>query len=321
MTPGPPFDVPMTMVDDQNEPKEGADDIEASRMTLREHLDELRVRLMRATIALVIAFVVLYSYRVPVNRFIQRPYEQAWERLEDKLAEVKREQVEAGSVELEDAFIEGEPNWRLREPERYLAPLSSFQAGGPFFVNIRICFLLSLFIAGPVFIWELWMFIAAGLYRQEKRVVYAFLPPSMILFAVGVIFGFTAMVPAAIYFTQADGLGALGIARQMNLDFYLQFLRGLSLALGLIFQLPIFQIALSRAGMIDPKLYAQYRGHVAIALLVFAAIITPPDPVTQVLLAGPAIVLWEIGYWCSRAVYKGKRSPVETEELSAATGA
>ena len=304
--------------DEQDTP--GADEIEASRMTLGEHLDELRVRLMRATLAFVIAFVTLYAFREPVNKFIHMPYEQAWERLHDRLVEVRREQVEEDPARLEELFVVGEPEWELRDPDKVLAPASAFQPGGAFFVKVRICFLLALFVAGPVLLWEVWMFVAAGLYRQEKRVVYSFLPPSMGLFFAGVAFGFSVMVPAAIYFTQADGLGIDPYMRQMNIDLYLQFLRSLSLALGVIFQLPIFQIALSRAGVVDPAIYAKYRGHMFVGMLVFAALITPPDPVTQVLLAGPAIILWEIGYWSARLVWRGDAGPSDGDELSVPSG-
>ncbi|MEL6715423.1 MAG: twin-arginine translocase subunit TatC, partial [Planctomycetota bacterium] len=87
----------------------------------------------------------------------------------------------------------------------------------------------------------------------------------------------------------------------------------LCIALGVVFQIPVIQVVLSKAGIVPPSAYAKYRGHMAIALLVFAGIITPPDVVTQVLLAGPAIVLWEIGYWISRTVVTKDAEPDSTD--------
>ncbi len=289
----------------------GDDTIEDSRMTLSEHLQELRGRLFRGAIAFVVAFVVLYMNRGPVQEFIQRPHAVAWEELHHKLHEGRLALVENNSdIDVETYFTvtkdaEGKDVLTLKDADKTLQELTTLGSGGPFFVAIRICFYLSLFIAGPIFLWEIWMFIAAGLYKREKRVVYMSLPPSLLLFLAGNVFGFYFMVPAAIYFTQADGLDAVKILpRIVDYENYFQFLRSLTLALGVIFQLPIFQVALSRTGLVNPATYAKYRGHTAILALVLAAIITPPDPFTQVLLAGPTMILWEIGYWVSRLVWK-----------------
>lgn len=273
-------------------------------MTLSEHLSELRVRLIRASIALALAFTVLYVNRQPVWEFIRVPYRMAWEDLHEELLETRQELVAEDPDRMDELFVSGPPDWEMRNPEKDLASPQSLKPGGAFFLKIRISLLLAFFIAGPVLLLEVWMFVAAGLYKREKRVVYAFLPPSVLLFFAGVAFGYYYMTPAAIFFTNADGLGVDDIKRQMDVDEYLGFLRSFSLAMGIVFQIPIVQLALSRAGLVAPRAYATYRGHMAVGALVFAAIITPPDPITQILLAGPAIVLWEIGYWCSRLVWK-----------------
>lgn len=313
--------------------------IEESRMTLSEHLAELRIRLIRGTAAFLIAFMVLYVYRAPVEQFIQRPQKQAWGMLHEKLFESRLELVKSDpDVALVDYFydeygadlppetvLELDANEMptralvLKEANTTLTPMTSLSAGGPFFLSIKVCFYLSMFIAGPVFLWELWMFIAAGLYKKERRAVYGSLPPSILLFFAGNAFGYMFMVPYAIYFTQSDGIDALEVTpRMMDYDLYFQWLRTLTLALGVVFQLPIFQVMLSRAGIVNPKVYAKYRGHCAIGALAFAAIITPPDPFTQVLLAGPTIILWEVGYWCSRVVWREPLVDPVSDELEVA---
>jgi len=193
---------------------------------------------------------------------------------------------------------------RLVSGEEMEQSPTSFKAGGPFFVKLKACFWLSLIIGGPFLLWEIWMFVAAGLYKAEKKVVYTYFPASLVLFVTGVGFGYFSLVPIALYALQGQDLGLDNINRTMELDQYMQFLKGLALALGLVFQLPIFQFALSRIGLVRPESYAKLRGHMLVITLIVAAILTPPDPVTQVMLAGPAVVLWEIGYWIARMGWK-----------------
>ena len=305
-------------------------------MTLGEHLSELRTRLIRSTVAFLLAAVVLYVYRGPALDFILVPYGQAAEWLDKDLAKVYLDLViEDPELAWDDYFFppeleipRAEPGFdkalfiedhsadlRVAKALRFPSQPQSINAAGPFLTKIKIAVLLAVFIAGPIFLWEMWMFIAAGLYQAERKVVYSFFPVTLLLFLVGVAFGFYYMVPNAIYFLQADGIGTDGIRRDMELVDYMKFLRGLSLALGVVFQLPVAQVVLSRTGLVDPKLYAKYRGHMAICALVLAMFLTPPDPFTQLLLAGPAIVLWEVGYWVSRFFWKPPTALVPTDEL------
>ncbi|MFT5734932.1 MAG: Tat protein translocase TatC [Paracoccaceae bacterium] len=331
--------MPPTDTDSQStgEPTAGSKTVDDSRMTLGEHLNELRVRVMRSALAFVVAVVVLYVYRGPAMEFIRIPHSQAAERLNQDLKLAYTERLSANP---ELAWIDyfssdkievprGDPKFsaedfvekhgaemRVTSERRFPEKLQVLTAGGPFVHKIKIAVLLALFIAGPVFLWEMWMFIAAGLYQAERKVVYSFFPITLALFIVGVAFGFYYMVPNAIYFLQADGIANDGLDRNMELGEYLQFLRGLSFALGLVFQLPVIQVVLSKTGIVEPKLYAKYRGHMAIAALVIAMFLTPPDPYTQILLAGPAIVLWEIGYWVSRFFWTPPPVVIPEEELA-----
>lgn len=285
------------------------DEIERSRMTLGEHLNELRARLFRAAIVATVFFTVAYSFGEELMEFLHRPQNEAFAELRENVMKprlVKR--VEAGELQAAEVFVDGA--YEVREDgsvngvvaEKYdqLKGLQSYVSGGSFFYALKISFYLSLVMAAPYILWELWGFIAAGLYKHERRAVYKLLPPSILLFYAGLAFGYLFMVPAAIYFTQMYGLGVDGINREISLDYLWGFMRGLCLAVGVVFQIPIIQLVLSKAGIVAPRTYAKFRGHTAIGLLVFAAIITPPDIVTQVLLAGPAIVLWEVGYWIAR---------------------
>ena len=258
---------------------------------------------MRSVIVLLVAFAVLYANRVAVLNFVAIPYSQTVDSLNELLVEGLRERIESGELEWEGRFR----TESLESIEPFLAvppKPTALEAGGAFISRVLACFWISLFIAGPILMWELWMFVAAGLYKKERSVVYTYFPACLLLFLAGVVFGFLVLVPAAIYYTQGDGLGYDDIPRNMSLSLYMQFLRSLTLAVGVVFQLPVIQFALSKMGIVPPSLYAKYRGHMAIVALILAAIITPPDPFTQMLLAGPAIVLWELGYWISRFACK-----------------
>ncbi len=314
-------------------------------MTLGEHLDELRIRLIRSTVVLVVVFSTLYAFRVEVIHFIQKPYVDCAQRLNAELVPIRRAQVEEsfiadlalwGSAQafrgvptarplppltVTPPSLEWSSYFRTPEMDRLVSSEemerpNSFKAGGPFFVKLKACFWLSLIIGGPFLLWEIWMFVAAGLYKAEKKVVYTYFPASLVLFVSGVGFGYFSLVPVALYALQGQDLGLDNINRTMELDQYMQFLKGLALALGLVFQLPIFQFALSRIGLVRPESYAKLRGHMLVITLIVAAILTPPDPVTQVMLAGPAVVLWEIGYWIARVAW---REP-ETTDLDVPDG-
>lgn len=293
-------------------------------MTLGEHLNELRVRLFRATVVIVLVFSALYTYREPLKTYLHAQPQVVFEELRESVLKprlVKR--IEAGELVAAEQFVggnyqlldDGSVVGELKDERRYIQGFMAGGSDGAMFYALKVCFWIALVISAPVVLWELWGFIAAGLYKHERKAVYKLLPPSIVLFYLGLYFGFRTMVPNAIYFLQVDGLGLESppVQRFLQLDHYWAFLRGLCIALGVVFQIPVIQLVLSKAGLVQPATYAKYRGHMAIALLLFAGIITPPDVITQVLLAGPAIVLWEIGYWISRAAVAKDEGPDSTD--------
>ncbi len=297
------------------------DPVEASRMTLAEHLDELRQRLLRATAAFAIAFVALWSFRAEVSRFITRPYDQAMEWLNDDLAELFAARVAAG----EDAALYFEPGYParvdLRDSARIETNLTQLGFGSNMIMRLRVSFWLALFVAGPFALYQAWAFVAAGLYRNEKKLVLSYFPASVLLFLGGVAFGFFLLIPYAAYFLSKEGLGEPNFNLTVTNDTYLQFIKALSLAVGVVFQMPLVQFVLSRLGLVDPVLYGQYRGHMAVGTLVVAAILTPPDPVTQLMLAIPALLLYEIGAVIARLVWVPVPGALPANAGAAPTGA
>jgi sec-independent protein translocase protein TatC len=197
-------------------------------------------------------------------------------------------------------FYDGEVELsKMKEPIRTMRVNSGTNT---FFFYLQVCGYASMFIGGPFVLWQIWGFIAAGLYREEKRAVYKYFPPSVGLFFGGAIFGYTYLVPYAYYFISKMGLEQL--RHDAEVSEYFTFLSSLALGMGIVFQLPVLMMALSRIGIVDPKAYSKYRGHFVVGALVIAAIITPPDPYTQIMMAGPMAVLYEVGILLAKLATK-----------------
>jgi len=280
-----------------DEKQEAPDPVESSRMTLGEHLDELRVRLIRSAIAMTVVVAVAYVFYQPIVDVVLRPYHQAVERLQSDWTEIMYERWQADVVEGVQAprtkyFLTDRPDdMRVVNPLR-TDPRVDGAGAGIFFI-LRCCLYFALAVAGPYVIWQVWQFVAAGLYAGEKRAVYRTFPFAVGLFGMGVLFGYFFMVPYAYYALPRMTLEQLQFDGEISN--YFLFLRSLSLGLGVVFLLPIAMLMLSRAGIVAPKQYGKYRGHFLIGALVFAAVLTPPDPMTQVMMAAPMVVLFEIG--------------------------
>ena len=301
-----------------------ADEVEQHRMTLGEHLDELRIRLMRAFIAVTIVFIAAWFFRDRVVNLSLAPYEnkaRVW--LNDELY-VRRAaelaELEAGllaEVDPEDQMALAIAQDRIaeerlkrfdggkvgRDTMREPVPTMRGDDGvSTFFYYMKVCGYVALFIAGPFVLWQAWAFVAAGLYRREKRVVYRFFPVSVGLFLGGVSFSYAYMVPYGYYYLTELGLNQ--IRHEALITPWISFLTTLLFGMGVVFQLPLVMTAFSRLDLIDPKDYGKYRGHFWIGALVLAALFTPPDPYTQAMMAIPMAILYEVGILMAKAAHK-----------------
>lgn len=231
-------------------------------MTFWEHLDELRSRLRGALVAYVIGFGVAWYFREWILGVLVMPFQQAW--VEQKLP--------------------GTPQLHFAAP------------GDAFMAYIRQSLIAGLVIAAPVVFWQLWAFIAPGLYAKEKKSAIAFVVASTGLFVGGGAFGWRAAFPVAFnYFLSLSGnLGDRGIAitpTVMMID-YLNFVGRLLLAFGVIFELPLVLLFLSIAGIVNyVQLWRFGRWFVLLAFSV-GALLTPPDVSSQVLMSVPMCVLY-----------------------------
>ena len=284
-----------------DETKSKDETMESSRMSLGEHLDELRKRLLRASVGLVVAFIVCWTFHEAIAEIVLRPLENTVGWLNEDLTELYEGRLaEDPALAREEYFREVGGEWVLVDPISKQPRADAASSG--FFFYLKICFYFAMFIAGPYVLWELWQFIAAGLYKKEKRVIHGVFPFSALLFFTGVLFGYFMMLPYGYYFL--FGYGLEQTRPDPKLEEYLSFVTTLTLALGIIFQLPLIMMVLSRVGIVDPKSYSEHRGKFWIGSLVIAAILTPPDPFTQMMMAIPMAVLYELGNILARVAHR-----------------
>jgi sec-independent protein translocase protein TatC len=287
------------------------DPVEGSRMSLGAHLDELRSRLVRAGLGLTLAFVACWVFHQEIAEIVLQPLERTVSWLNEDLVELYETRLaEDPTLLREEYFRQVGEGWVLADPIP-LQPRADAASSGIFFY-LKICFYFAFFIAGPFVLWELWQFIAAGLYSSEKKVIHRVFPFSTLLFFVGVLFGYFMMLPYGYYFL--FGYGLEQTRPDPKLEEYLSFVTNLTLALGIVFQLPLVMMVLSRVGMVEPSDYSKHRGMFWISSLVIAAVLTPPDPFTQMMMAIPMAVLYEFGYLLARIAHR-KALRAEADEL------
>ncbi len=282
---------------------------ETTRMTLGDHLQELRRRLFRSILALVIALSFAWFFREDLSDKVTWPWRQAVADINADLVERSEEILRGDPARARtDYFLTADPaDQRLRNPvdER----LSAFGVGEGFFFALNVSLYFAALLAGPYVLWEMWQFIAAGLYPKEKRLVYLYFPASVLLFLAGVAFCYFVIVPSGLFFL-ATTMPVEMIRPQLGAEKYFDFLSMMCLAMGATFQLPILMIFFSSIGLVDPTSYGKWRKHFIVAALLVAAVITPsPDAYTQLLTAGPMLVLYEIGIWISRWRAKPRETP------------
>jgi len=183
----------------------------------------------------------------------------------------------------------------------------NIKMAGQFSTSIMVSVVVGFVVAFPFVFWEIWRFIKPALYSDEKKHARGAVFVSSALFMMGVLFGYYIIIPLTIHFFGSYNVSTQ-VVNQINLDSYISTFTSVILAAGIIFELPIIIYFLSKAGLITPEFLKKYRKHSLVIILLLAAIITPPDVFSQILVSLPLIILYEVGIVISRRVVAKDRS-------------
>ncbi len=175
-----------------------------------------------------------------------------------------------------------------------------------FSIHIWTSITAGFIVAFPFIIWEFWKFISPGLYENERKGARSFIIISSFLFFVGVLFGYYVVTPLSVNFLGNYSISDM-VERNIKIGSYIALVRSSVLASGLIFELPIIMYFLTKMGLITPEFLKKYRKHALVLVLILAAIITPPDIISQVIVAIPILILYEISIYISKIVIKRER--------------
>ncbi|HEY6394212.1 MAG TPA: twin-arginine translocase subunit TatC [Candidatus Binataceae bacterium] len=225
-----------------------------ARMSLVEHLGELRVRLIRAAIALGVGFLIAYAFADSLFAAL---------------------------------------TWPIRAVSHGKMLLIGTGVGEAFFTKIKVALIAGLFIASPAVFYENWKFVAPGLYDKERRMALPFIVSATIFFALGGYFCWAVVFKIGYAFFLGQ-YASIGVTPTLRISEYLAFSAKLMLAFAITFEMPIFAFFFTKLGIIDYKMMLRYFRYAVLAIFVAAAALTPPDMISQFLLAIPLLLLYGI---------------------------
>lgn len=258
------------------------DEVESSRAPLLDHLIELRGRLIKMLLALGVATITAFFFADQIYNLLVAPFASV------------AEDVRGSKLE----FI-------------FTAPMEFF------FAKLKLALFAGVFLAFPVIAWQIYAFVAPGLYKSERGAFWPFLVFAPILFSLGAAFVYFIMLPMLARFTvsmeQVDAAQTT-IKMMPRVGDYLSLVMALMLAFGLSFQLPVILTLLGKIGLVTSSGLGKGRKYAIVGILAFAAVFTPPDAISQLLLAGPVYLLYEISIFCVRMIER----KVEKAEATAA---
>jgi len=186
------------------------------------------------------------------------------------------------------------------------AKLNYFSLMEPFITHLKAAFFVGLLLALPVIFFQLYRFAAPGLLPRERRYIIPFVCFGTLFFLAGAALAFTIVLPYAVeFFLHFDPT----LVATLNVSKYLSFSIRMMIAFGLVFQLPVVVFILTRLGILPPEVLARNRRYALLVAFIFGALLTPPDPVTQSLMAVPLLVMYELSVWVARIFYRGQATP------------
>jgi len=251
---------------------------------LRPHLVELRKRLGLSVLSVFIAFIVAFTFHEAILEWITAPLNEA-------LA-----QVASLSKKAADGMV------------------TTHQVGGAFFVALKVSFFAGLLGSLPFILYQIWLFIAPGLYNNEKKMVLPFVIGGSVMFFIGVMFAYYIVTPFGFQFLIT--FGSFLYTPLINIEDYVGFFTKIMMGFGIAFELPVFAYFLALLGLVTDKTLKDFFRYAVLIIFVVAALLTPPDVLTQLLMAAPLILLYGISILIVKAVNPYVEEPDEEEEES-----
>jgi sec-independent protein translocase protein TatC len=244
------------------------------------HLIELRDRLLRMVVAIVLVFLALFPFANDIYTFVAEPIRAA---------------LPAGST------------------------MIATQVASPFLTPFKLALVAAVFVAMPYLLYQIWSFIAPGLYQHEKRLALPLLASSIVLFYLGMTFAYFVVFP--LVFAFFSSVTPEGVAQMPDIAFYLEFVLKLFFAFGIAFEIPIATILLVASGATTPEALTGKRPYVIVGVFVAGMLLTPPDVISQTLLAIPMWLLYEAGIFFSRFFLRRRESAEPDATATPATQA
>lgn len=238
--------------------------------SLKPHIAELRKRLGISALSLIVMFFVAFYFHEPLLEWIIHPLNTA-------LIEVGKKSVHAAN-----------------------GMVTTNQVGGAFFVALKVAFFTAILASLPVILAQIWLFVAPGLYANEKKMLIPFIIGGTLMFAVGVAFAYYIVTPFGFDFLIT--FGSFKFTPLINIEDYVGFFTKIMFGFGLAFELPIFAYFLALLGLINDKQMIAFFKYAIVLIFIVAALLTPPDVLTQLLMAGPLLILYGLSILIVRIV-------------------
>jgi len=229
---------------------------------LRPHLVELRKRLGLSVFSVFIAFIVAFTFHEYILEWITAPLNEA-------LA-----QVATLSKKAADGMV------------------TTHQVGGAFFVALKVSFFAGLLGALPFILYQIWLFIAPGLYANEKKMIIPFVVGGSVMFMIGILFAYYVVTPFGFQFLIT--FGSFLYTPLINIEDYVGFFTKIMMGFGIAFELPVFAYFLALLGLVTDKTLKDFFRYAVLIIFVVAALLTPPDVLTQLLMAAPLVMLYGV---------------------------
>ncbi len=280
------------MSDDQKKIGNKKNSTDEKEMSFLDHLEELRWHLVRSIAAIFIVGIATFLAKDFVFTHII-------------LGHMKPDFWTYGVFcGLSDALCFGPPS--LQFDTKVFAE--------QFLLSIKVAFLLGFAVAFPYIFWEIWRFIKPGLYKNEKTAARGIVFYCSLLFLSGILFGYFIIAPFAISFLGNYSLSSQIEIQSTSISSYTNYIFLFCIPTGIVFQLPIFVYFFSRIGLLTPQFMRTYRKHAIILILLLAAVITPPDVVTQFLIGIPLFFLYEVSIYISKRTNKKYHADVQVDD-------